>query len=203
LREVAKLAGAEAAPVLPHLAMPAHHDVRSEDVVHRRVAGALAAAHERMPEDFAELLLVPGVGARTVFALAQVAEVLHGAPSRFSDPARFSLAHGGKDGHPYPVPLAIYDETLRVLRGAIDRARLGQDDKLAALRRLDAASRRLEKDASVEYRFEEHVAHERSQSAAWGGRTVFTPPARHERLGRRPKTTPEQLSFAEVRKRES
>jgi hypothetical protein len=157
---------------LPHLSMPGRHEVRAEDIVSRRVAGAIAAAHERLPADFAALLLVPGVGARTLFALAQVAEVVHGAPSRFSDPARFSLAHGGKDGHPFPVPLAIYDETLRVLRGAVDRAKLGQDDKMAALRRLDEASRRLEKEAVATYDFEAHVASERAHSPAWDGTTV-------------------------------
>jgi hypothetical protein len=174
LRELAKLGPpVPATPLLPHLVMPAHHEVTSSDVVGRRIAGALAAASERAPEDFAELLLVPGVGARTVFALAQVAEVVHGAPSRFSDPARFSLAHGGKDGHPYPVPLTVYDETLRVLRRAVDRAKLGNDDKLAALRRLDEASRRLERDAAARYDFDGHVAQERAQSRSWGGRTVF------------------------------
>ena len=94
---------------------PRHHDVRAGDVVLRRLHGALAAAADRAPADFADLLLVPGVGARTVQALAMVAEVVHGAPCRFTDPARFSFAHGGKDGHPFPVPLKVYDETIRVL----------------------------------------------------------------------------------------
>jgi hypothetical protein len=101
---------------LPHLEMPAHHDVRVENLDLRRLSGALRVAAGRGPRDFPELLLTPGVGARTLFALSLVAEVLHGAPSRFEDPARFSLAHGGKDGHPFPVPLRVYDETLRVLR---------------------------------------------------------------------------------------
>ena len=114
--------------------MPAHHDVRAEDVIARRLHGNLAAAAERGPPDFAELLLVPGVGARTVRALAMVAEVVHGAPCRFTDPARFSLAHGGKDGHPFPVPLKVYDETIRVLKIARCRsAKLGRDEKLGAL----------------------------------------------------------------------
>ena len=74
---------------------------------------------DRGPADFAELLLTPGVGARTVESLAMVAEVVHGAPYRFEDPARFSLAHGGKDRHPYPVPIKVYDETIRVLKSAV------------------------------------------------------------------------------------
>src|SRR5438270_10871619 len=104
----------------------------------RLMAGALATDPERGRRDFPELLLTPGLGARTLFALSLVAEVLHGTPSRFSDPARFSLAHGGKDGHPFPVPLDVYDQTLRVLRAAVDRAKLGNDEQLSALRRLDA-----------------------------------------------------------------
>jgi hypothetical protein len=103
----------EAQPVLPHLVMPAHHDVRSSDVFVRRLHGTLAAAADRGPVDFPDLLLMPGVGARTVQSLAMVAEVVHDAPYRFQDPARFSLAHGGKDRHPYAVPIKVYDETIR------------------------------------------------------------------------------------------
>src|SRR5690349_23843605 len=111
---------------LPRLRMPAHHDVRPSDVFLRRLHGTLAAARDAGPRDFPELLLQPGVGARTVEALAAVAEVLHGAPCRFSDPARLSLAHGGKDGHPFPVPLKVYDRTISVLKQAVSSARLGQ-----------------------------------------------------------------------------
>ncbi|HEU4620545.1 MAG TPA: DUF763 domain-containing protein, partial [Gammaproteobacteria bacterium] len=121
----------EALAALPRLQMPAHHEVRASDVVLKRLHGTLAAAAERGPRDFTDVLLTPGVGARTVASLALVAEVLHGAPCRFSDPARFSLAHGGKDGHPFPVPLRVYDETIRVLKSAVDRAKLGNDEKLA------------------------------------------------------------------------
>jgi hypothetical protein len=160
-----------AADLLPHLHMPAHHDVRASDVVLRRLHGVLAAAADRGPKDFTELLLTPGIGTRTVAALALVAEVVHGAPSRFSDPARFSLAHGGKDGHPFPVPLRVYDETIRVLRSAIDRAKLGNADKLCAIQRLDAQSRALERAASGPS-FDEFVAQERSRSHDYDGKTV-------------------------------
>jgi hypothetical protein len=156
---------------LPHLHMPAHHDVRASDVIMRRMHATLAAAAERGPHDFAELLLAPGVGARTVAALALVGEVIHGAPYRFSDPARFSLAHGGKDGHPFPVPLSVYDETLRVLKAAVSNAKLGLDDKLHAIERLDRQARALERNASGP-RFEELVADERASSRQWGGRSV-------------------------------
>jgi hypothetical protein len=126
---------------LARLTLPAHHDVRAEDINLPRLGKTLAAVAERGPEDFAELLLVPGVGARTLFALALVAEVVHGVPSRFGDPARFSLAHGGKDGHPFPVPLRVYDETIAVLKRAVERAKLGEGERLAAIRRLDERAR--------------------------------------------------------------
>jgi hypothetical protein len=157
---------------LPHLRMPAHHDVRASDVELRRLHAALAAAADRGPEDFAELLLTPGVGARTVESLALVAEVVHGAPARFSDPARFSMAHGGKDGHPFPVPLRVYDETIRVLKGAVDRAKLGNDEKLAAIRRLDTQARSLERVATGGPSFDEYVRAERDRSPDYDGRTV-------------------------------
>ena len=161
-----------AAPLLPHLVMPAHHDVRPDDVILRRLHGALAAAADRGPEDFAELLLVPGVGARTVRSLAMVAEVVHGAPCRFADPARFSLAHGGKDRHPYPVPTKVYDQTIAVLKAAVHQAKLGNDERLAALKRLDAQARALER-AATGPSLSAHIAEEFERSHDYGGRSVF------------------------------
>ena len=179
VRELARLKpayGKASAPaaqaMLPHLVMPDHHEVRAEDVIERRLHGALAAAADRGPEDFAELLLVPGIGARTVRSLAMVAEVVHGTPCRFSDPARFSLAHGGKDRHPYPVPTRVYDRTIAVMKGAVAAAKLGQDEKLAAIRRLDQQARRLEVTATGPS-VEALIAEERSRSHAFGGRSVF------------------------------
>src|ERR1700739_2753826 len=130
--------------MLPHLVLPDHHDVRPENVVERRLHGALAAAADLGPKDFAELLLVPGIGARTVRSLAMVAEVIHGAPCRFSDPARFSLAHGGKDRHQVPIPTRVYDRAIAVMKTAVRNARLGREEELAAIRRLDEQARRLE-----------------------------------------------------------
>jgi len=160
-----------AGPALPHLQLPARHDVRAADVDLKRLHATLAAAADRGPGDFAELLLTPGVGARTVAALAFVAEVVHGAPARFSDPARYSLAHGGKDGHPFPVPLRVYDETIRVLKQALERAKLGNADRLCAIRRLDEQARALEHCATGPG-FEALVAQERHDSPAYGGRSV-------------------------------
>ncbi|WP_041247684.1 DUF763 domain-containing protein [Komagataeibacter medellinensis] len=184
VQEVMRIEGrAPPAPVqaeLPHLFLPAHHDVRPADVNMRRLHGALAAASEAGPQDFADLLRVPGVGARTVRALALVAEVVHGAPCRFSDPARFSLAHGGKDRHPYPVPVAVYDRTLSVMKAAISAARLGREERLEAIRRLDSATRRLERKATGPS-LSAIMAGERERSHEYGGRSVFgyePPPSR-------------------------
>ena len=156
---------------LPHLAMPSHHDVRAENVVTRRLHGALAAAAEQGPKDFSDLLLVPGVGARTINSLAMVAEVVHGAPCRFSDPARFSLALGGKDRHPFPVPTRVYDETIRVMKAAVANAKLGREEALSAIERLDVQARRLERHATGPS-LEAYVAEERANSAAYGGRSI-------------------------------
>jgi uncharacterized protein len=166
-------------PLLPHLVMPEHHDIRPKDVMLRRLHGSLEAAADRGPQDFESLLLVPGVGARTVKALAQVAEVIHGAPHRFADPARFAMAHGGKDGHPFPVPLKVYDQTISVLKSAVTKAKLGRDEELSALKRLDAQARALEKTATGSS-FNAFIAEERRRSHEYGGRTVFgwaEPPA--------------------------
>jgi hypothetical protein len=167
-----KPAAEPAQPLLPHLVMPAHEEVRAQNVIARRLHGALAAAAERGPVDFPDLLMTPGVGARTVLSLALVAEVLHGAPCRFSDPARFSLAHGGKDRNPFPVPTAVYDRTIQVMKSALRKARLGQAEALAALRRLDDQARRLEAVAQGPS-VEAFMAQERAMSPAYGGRSVF------------------------------
>jgi uncharacterized protein len=162
------------------LSMPSHHDVRADNLDLRRLGAALQVAAQQGPASFPELLLTPKVGQRTLFALALVAEVLHGAPSRFSDPARFSFAHGGKDGHPFPVPLKVYDQTLRALRLAVDRAKLGQGDKLAALRRLDEQCRLAEAAAngkalpvSGSIALASVIGHERRVSPQLGGRTCW------------------------------
>ena len=158
--------------MLPHLIMPAHHDVRSGDVFTRRLHGTLAAAAERGPVDFPELLLTPGVGARTVRSLAMVAEVVHGAPYRFRDPARFSLAHGGKDRHPYPVPLKVYDETIRVMKSAVLKAKLGREEEMQALKRLDSQARQLEAKAEGPS-CRSFIAVERAASPDLEGKSVF------------------------------
>ncbi|GLS23190.1 hypothetical protein GCM10007874_62100 [Labrys miyagiensis] len=157
---------------LPHLVMPAHHDVRESDILVRRLQGSLAAAADRAPADFTELLEVPGIGARTVEALAMVAEIVHGAPCRFSDPARFSIAHGGKDRHPFPVPIKVYDQTIGVLKSAVQKARLGREEELGALKRLDDQARLMEGRPGGPT-VAEVFARERRDSHRYGGRSVF------------------------------
>jgi uncharacterized protein len=160
-------------PAQPHLQLPHHHEVRASDVTLKRLHGTLAAAAEAGPKDYADLLLTPGIGARTVEALAFVAEVVHGTPSRFSDPARFSFAHGGKDGHPFPVPVKVFDETIRLLKSAVDRAKLGSTESIAAIRRLDVQARLLESKVAGPA-FDSIVANELGKSLGLGGRTVHT-----------------------------
>ena len=169
------------------LVMPSHHDVRAENVDLKRLGAVLAVAYERDLHDFAELLLLEQLGPRTLQSLALIAEVVHGTPVRFSDPARFSFAHGGKDGHPSPVPLKTYDASLSVLRNALDSARAGDHEKLDGMRRLDQFLREVEQRHQPEADFDEVIRHERAISRGIGGRTVFddrrrprTPKARDE-----------------------
>jgi len=155
------------------LAMPAHHDVRASDVDLKRLGAVLAVAHNQEIHDFASLLLVEGLGPRTLQSLALIAEVIHGAPCRFSDPARFSFAHGGKDGHPFPVPLKTYDESLAILRGSLAATRLQRTEKIDAFRRLDRLTRRVEMQFEPLADFTAALTREREISKELGGRSVF------------------------------
>lgn len=173
LLEIARQPVVSTLAEVPKLTMPAHHDLRAEDVDLKRLGAVLAVAHEQELRDFASLLLVEGLGPRTLQSLALIAEVVHGAPSRFSDPARFAFAHGGKDGHPFPVPLKTYDESIAVLRRALDAARLGHAEKVDGFRRLDRLTRAVEEQRQPLAEFAAAMAHEREISASLGGRTVF------------------------------
>jgi hypothetical protein len=155
------------------LVMPAHHDVRAKDVDLKRLGSVLWLAHEKKPADFEELLLLQGLGPRTLQSLALVSEVIHGTPSRFKDPARFSFAHGGKDGHPFPVPIKVYDETIKTLQTAVHRAKIGLSDKAEAIKKLSDIAQRAEKDFTPNANFEQVIEEERNNSWRYGGRTVF------------------------------
>src|SRR5262245_3767276 len=146
------------------LVMPAHHDVRPADVNEKRLGAVLALAHERELRDFASLLLLEQLGPRTLQSLALIAEVIHGTPTRFDDPARFAFAHGGKDGHPFPVPLHVYDKSIAVLRRALDASKVGRTDKLEAVARLDRFTRAIEHQLNPVADVDGAIANERGTS---------------------------------------
>jgi len=155
------------------LLMPSHHDVQASDVDLRRLGSILWLAFEQHPNNFEELLLLNGVGPRTIQSLTLVSEVIHGTPSRFKDPARFSFAHGGKDGHPFPVPTKVYDETIQTLQSAVHKAKLGASDKAEAIKKLHQIAARAEKDFVPNSNFNELIEKERNDSWKYGGQTVF------------------------------
>ncbi|MGJ1261725.1 DUF763 domain-containing protein [Sphingobacterium spiritivorum] len=158
---------------LTHLVMPVHHDVRSENVDLKRLGSVLWLAQDNNIQHFEELLLLKGMGPRTLQSLALVSEVIHGSPARFRDPARFSFAHGGKDGHPFPVPVTVYDDTIQTLQNAIQRSRLGNSDKSQAIKSLSQVASRMEEGFTPNDNFDKVIEKERADSWKYGGRTVF------------------------------
>jgi hypothetical protein len=152
--------------------MPAHHDVRKEDVNLKRLGAILVASQEQRVNNFEDFLLLQGCGPRTLQSLALVSEVIYGIPSRFEDPARFSFAHGGKDGHPFPVPVKTYDETIQVLETAINKAKLGHSEKNDAIKKLHQTAQNLEKNFQPTGDLQDLIAKERKESYKYGGRTV-------------------------------
>lgn len=173
LLEIANERPEKTLDVARHLRMPAHHEVQARNVDLKRLGAVLAVAYEKDLHDFAELLLLEKLGPRTLQSLALVAEVVHGAPSRFNDPARFAFAHGGKDGHPHPVPLKTYDESLSFLRNSLDAAKVGHTDKVDGFKRLDRFVRLVETKLEPEADFKSVIHHENAISRSVGGRTVF------------------------------
>lgn len=165
------------------LVMPKHHDIRSKDVDLKRLGSILWLAQEKRPKDFEELLMLDGMGPRTLQSMALVSEVIHGTPSRFSDPARYAFAHGGKDGHPFPVPLHIYDETISELQTSIEKAKLGFNDKQQAIKSLHKIALNAERNFIPNPDFDKVVEKERQDSWKYGGRTIFgeeTKPNNHQ-----------------------
>ena len=123
---------------LQRLDLPRRHQVFLRDLHPDRVHKVLLLTYERQPEDFATLLGMPGVGAKTLRALALIAELVHGTSLSWKDPARFSFAHGGKDGYPYPVDRDTYDTSIDILARAVRSLRVDRGEKAAALKRLAA-----------------------------------------------------------------
>jgi hypothetical protein len=155
------------------LTLPSRHHVRAEDINLRRLGAVLAVAHEREFRDFASLLLLEDLGPRTLQSMALVAEVVHGTATRFSDPARFSFAVGGKDRHPFSVPLKTYDESITLLRRSLDSAKAGHSEKLDGFARLDGFVRAVEEHCAPTVNFSAAVAHEHAISASLNGRSVY------------------------------
>lgn len=164
------------------IVLPKHHEVMASDVNMKRLGAVLTLAHEKQLKDFESMLLLEGVGPRTLQSLTLVSEIIYGTPSRFTDPARFSFAHGGKDGHPFPVPLKVYDETIQVLKTSVEKAKIGFTDKQKAIQQLSTLSQRLEKNFVPKPFFDEILQKEKDESHKYGGMTVFgkaTPPKKH------------------------
>lgn len=170
------------------IVMPSHHDVQAKDVNLKRLGSILALAHDKGLHDFESLLLLEGVGPRTIQSLALVSEVIHGTSSRFTDPARFSFAHGGKDGHPFPVPTKVYDETISIFRTSLEKAKIGDKEKHQALKNLTLVAQLLEKNFEPNKNFDNLIAKERAESYKYGGRTVFG-------KAKPPRNNPDQLSL--------
>lgn len=156
-----------------NLLLPMHHEVKTKDVNLKKLGTLLWMAHERKYENFEELLLLNGLGPRTLQSLSLVSEVIHGNPSRFRDPARFAFAHGGKDGHPFPVPLKVYDETISILQTAVAKSKLGNNDKAEALKKLHSITAAAEENFTPTQGIETVIENERNDSWKYGGRTVF------------------------------
>lgn len=162
--------------------LPMRHTVQPNDIHMRRLAAVLHTAHENQPKDFEHLLLTPGLGARTLQSLTLVSEIIHGTSSRFNDPARFSFAHGGKDGHPFPVPTKVYDQTIAEMQKVVEQSKLGNSDKRKALKNLHRSSINAEKSIIADHnRFNRVIQQERSNSKRWGGRVATASrPVRHQ-----------------------
>lgn len=121
---------------VPSMELPAHHSILGRDLNPDRIAGAFEAAYERQPQNFEELLGVKNVGPKTIRALALLSEIVYGAKPSFTDPARFSFAHGGKDKIPYAVDRTTYDRSIHILHTAVEKAKLGERERMDAIRRL-------------------------------------------------------------------
>ncbi|MDO8886710.1 DUF763 domain-containing protein [Candidatus Oleimmundimicrobium sp.] len=118
------------------LELPARHSVKVGDINPDRIEKIFLKTYERQPEDFKTLLAMPGVGPKTIRALSLISELVYGVKPSFKDPVRYSFAHGGKDGHPYPVDRTTYDKSIEILRTAVSHAKVGREEKLQAFRRL-------------------------------------------------------------------
>ncbi len=158
---------------LRHLVMDKNHAVLARHVYSKRLAAALLLAHEKQYRDFVPLVLQEGIGPRTIQSLALVSELVYGEATRFDDPARFSFAHGGKDGHPFPVLTKTYDETIETMHQILNKARLEHSEKRAAFRSLHQLTQSIEQQLKPDVDTQAVIDWERKHAAQYGGRTVF------------------------------
>ncbi|MEL7247113.1 MAG: DUF763 domain-containing protein [Bacteroidota bacterium] len=157
---------------IPRLVLPNYYGVKSKDVNLKRLGSILWLAQETETRNFEELLLLKGLGPRTLQSLTLVSEVIHGTSSRFSDPARFSFAHGSKGGKPFPVPTKIYDETISALRKAVDMAKIGQSDKQRAIQKLGQLAQQAEEGFTPKDNLKAVLEKEKREAWEHGGRTI-------------------------------
>lgn len=155
-----------------HLSMPSYTDIKAKDVDIKRLGSILWLAHETQTQNFEDLLLLKGLGPRTLQSLALVSEVIHGTASRFTDPARFAFAHGGKGGRPFPVPTKVYDETIETLKVAVEKAKLGDADKQTAIKKLTEMAQKAESDFIPNENLETLIQNENAEAWKHGGRTI-------------------------------
>lgn len=157
---------------IPHMKLPDYCDIKSKDVDLKRLGSILWLAQESQTQSFEDLLLLNGLGPRTLQSLALVSEVIHGTPSRFSDPARYAFAHGGKSGRPFPVPIKVYDETIETLTHAVEKAKLGDSDKQQSIKKLSLLAQKAEKDFTPQDNLEALLNKEKEDAWKYGGRTI-------------------------------
>ena len=157
---------------IPYMKLPTYCDVKAKDVDLKRLGSVLWLAQEMESTKFEDLLLLNGLGPRTLQSLTLVSEVIHGTPSRFSDPARFAFAHGGKNSRPFPVPTHIYDETIETLKSSVEKSKMGDSDKHEAIKKLTQIAQKAEQSFTPNDNFEALKQKENEDSWKYGGRTL-------------------------------
>ncbi|MHB1252714.1 MAG: DUF763 domain-containing protein, partial [Candidatus Humimicrobiaceae bacterium] len=116
--------------------MPKRHDIRLTDIEVKRLSKIFESTYEKKPENFEELIAMPGIGPKTIRSLALISELVYSTPYSIKDPARFSFAHGGKDGIPFPVDSKTYNESINILHVALKESKIDRYDKINAIKRL-------------------------------------------------------------------
>lgn len=157
---------------IKHLTMPTYKNIKTKDVDLKRLGSILWLAHETATQNFEDLLLLKGLGPRTLQSLAFVSEVIHGTPTRFTDPARFAFAHGGKGGSPFPVPTKVYDEVIDTLKNSVEKAKIGDTDKQNAIKKLTQIAQKAEENFIANDNFEAIVQKEKDNAWKYGGSTI-------------------------------